>query len=96
MNIEEAKANIGAEDDNCQIDLWEIKGEDNVLECASCGEEIIINADDQHEYTDEWTRYDYEDKNYSLWSRDCKHCDDSEIIETAYKADLPSYFGEKE
>lgn len=99
----------GAEDNDCVSDLWEVEGEDNELECGACEKQIIVNAevsvtyeakrmdcvDDQHEYENEWKRYDYEDQNHSLWSRDCKNCDDSEIVETAYKADLPSYFGEQ-
>ncbi|ESK41042.1 hypothetical protein P256_00027 [Acinetobacter nectaris CIP 110549] len=54
-------------------------------------------AENSHEYGD-WKRYDYdyayEHEKYSLWARDCKYCDDSEIIKTAYKADLPSSAGE--
>lgn len=71
----------GAEDNDCISDFWEIEEEVKELECGSCQKQIIVNYKVS--------------VIYEVKRKDCKHCDDSGIMKTAYKADLPSNVGEK-
>lgn len=97
----------GAEDDDCVSDLWEYEGDENEVECRSCEKEFSFSVQVTYSYETkrkecedgnhepmEWGRYDYGDKGYSLWSRDCKHCDEYQIEKTEYQADLPENIGE--
>lgn len=91
----------GAEDDDCVSDLWEIEGECNERECGSCEKTIVVNAEvsvsyiakrseclnDHHTYGD-WYRFDY-DEGFSIWSRDCEHCDESNLERVGYREGLP-------
>ena len=97
----------GATDDSCVSDLWEYEGDDNEAECRSCEKEFTFSVDvsftyntkkqecneGNHEPT-EWKRFDYPDKDYSLWSRDCMNCDKYQIEKVGLMSDLHDNMGE--